>query len=87
MLYAEIDRSAFYRGTQKESRSLMNVTFRLATEELEKHVRERNDRRGSRWTEGASLGRRDAGVDLQRVSGGRDRALVDFMGEFERKHG
>ena len=36
-LYAEIDRSGFYRGTaQKESRSLMNVTFRLATEELEK---------------------------------------------------
>jgi phosphoserine aminotransferase len=35
-LYAEIDRTGFYRGTaQKESRSLMNVTFRLATEELE----------------------------------------------------
>jgi phosphoserine aminotransferase len=36
-LYAEIDHSGFYRGTaQKESRSLMNVTFRLGTEELEK---------------------------------------------------
>src|SRR5262249_57046245 len=36
-LYAELDRSGFYRGTaQKSSRSLMNVTFRLATEELEK---------------------------------------------------
>ena len=36
-LYAEIDRTGFYRGTaQKDSRSLMNVTFRLATEELEK---------------------------------------------------
>src|SRR5438132_2204251 len=36
-LYAEIDRGAFYRGTaQKESRSLMNVTFRLPSEELEK---------------------------------------------------
>jgi phosphoserine aminotransferase len=34
-VYAEIDRSGFYRGTaQKESRSLMNVTFRLATEDL-----------------------------------------------------
>src|SRR5262249_4326321 len=32
-LYAEIDRTGFYRGTaQKDSRSLMNVTFRLATE-------------------------------------------------------
>ena len=36
-LYAEIDRTGFYRGTaRKEDRSLMNVTFRLATEELEK---------------------------------------------------
>ena len=36
-LYAEIDRTGFYRGTaQKESRSLMNVTFRLPNEELEK---------------------------------------------------
>ena len=36
-LYAEIDRTGFYRGTaQKDSRSLMNVTFRLPTEELEK---------------------------------------------------
>ena len=36
-LYAEIDRSGFYRGTaQADSRSLMNVTFRLPTEELEK---------------------------------------------------
>src|SRR5262249_12060511 len=36
-LYAEIDRTGFYRGTaDKGSRSLMNVTFRLANEELEK---------------------------------------------------
>src|SRR5205814_7714754 len=36
-LYAEIDRTGFYRGTARtQDRSLMNVTFRLATEELEK---------------------------------------------------
>src|SRR5581483_9649245 len=36
-LYAEIDRTGFYRGTaDKDCRSLMNVTFRLASEELEK---------------------------------------------------
>jgi phosphoserine aminotransferase len=36
-LYAEIDRTGFYRGTaQKDSRSLMNVTFRMPSEELEK---------------------------------------------------
>src|SRR5437773_1180389 len=35
-LYAEIDRTGFYRGTaQKTSRSLMNVTFRLPSEDLE----------------------------------------------------
>src|SRR5688500_4934587 len=36
-LYAEIDRTEFYRGhAEKDSRSRMNVTFRLPTEELEK---------------------------------------------------
>src|SRR3954471_19225002 len=36
-LYAEIDRTGFYRGTaERESRSLMNITFRLASEDLEK---------------------------------------------------
>ena len=35
-LYAEIDRTGFYRGTaEKEDRSLMNVTFRLSSEGLE----------------------------------------------------
>ena len=36
-LYTEIDRTGFYRGhAQKDSRSRMNVTFRLPSEELEK---------------------------------------------------
>ena len=36
-LYSEIDRTGFYRGTAaKDSRSLMNVTFRLPGEDLEK---------------------------------------------------
>jgi len=36
-LYAEIDRTGFYRGTaHTDSRSLMNVTFRLSSEDLEK---------------------------------------------------
>src|SRR5262245_15762276 len=36
-LYDEIDRTGFYRGTAaNDCRSLMNVTFRLATEDLEK---------------------------------------------------
>ena len=36
-LYAELDRTGFWRPTaEKASRSLMNVTFRLASEDLEK---------------------------------------------------
>jgi phosphoserine aminotransferase len=37
LIYSEIDQDDFYRGTvEKGSRSLMNVTFRLPSEELEK---------------------------------------------------
>ncbi len=37
LLYSEIDKDDFYRGTvEKSSRSKMNVTFRLPDEELEK---------------------------------------------------
>ncbi|MDZ7690258.1 MAG: hypothetical protein U5K69_03715 [Balneolaceae bacterium] len=36
MLYGEIDKDDFYRGAvEKESRSLMNATYRLPSEELE----------------------------------------------------
>ncbi|MEX0770025.1 MAG: 3-phosphoserine/phosphohydroxythreonine transaminase [Balneolaceae bacterium] len=45
LLYSEIDRDDFYRGTaEKESRSRMNVTFRLQNEELEaKFLKEATD--------------------------------------------
>ncbi|MCK5032796.1 MAG: 3-phosphoserine/phosphohydroxythreonine transaminase, partial [Calditrichia bacterium] len=37
LLYNEIDKSDFYKGTvEKDSRSIMNVTFRLPSEDLEK---------------------------------------------------
>ncbi|MEX2463295.1 MAG: 3-phosphoserine/phosphohydroxythreonine transaminase, partial [Balneolaceae bacterium] len=37
LLYSEIDKDDFYRGTvEKNSRSFMNVTYRLQNEELEK---------------------------------------------------
>ena len=73
-LYAEIDRTGFYRGTaRKQDRSLMNVTFRLATEELEKTFVKEVDRRRLRRPQGPSLGRRHARVDLQRVPRGRHR--------------
>ena len=73
-LYAEIDRTGFYRGhAAKDSRSKMNVTFRLPSEELEKTFARRGDRRRPRRPQGAPLGRRDARLDLQRVSRERRR--------------
>ena len=37
MLYAELDRTPFWRPhAEKNARSLMNITFRLPSEELEK---------------------------------------------------
>ena len=73
-LYAEIDRSGFYRGTaEKDSRSRMNITFRLPSEELERQVREGIDGRRPRRPQGPSIGRRHARVDLQRLPGRRHR--------------
>ena len=65
----------------------MNVTFRLATERARSAVHRPIDGRGARRPEGPPGGRRHAGVDLQRVSRSGVDALVDFMKEFERRHG
>ena len=75
-LYAEIDRTGFYRGTaDKDSRSRMNVTFRLPSEELENAFVKASDRRRARRPQGPPLGRRHPRVDLQRLPRGRgDRA-------------
>ena len=88
LLYSEIDRTGFYRGTaQKESRSMMNVTFRLASEELEKMF----DRQASAAGFDGLKGHRSVGglrasiynaFPEEGVAG-----LVDFMREFERTHG
>ncbi len=69
-LYAEIDRTGFYRGTaQKDSRSLMNVTFRLPSEELEKAFDKEATAAGLDGLKGHRVGGRHARVDLQRVPG------------------
>ena len=57
----------------RRSRSRMNITFRLPSEELEEQVREGIDRRRPRRPQGPPLGRRHARVDLQRVPGRRRR--------------
>ena len=87
-LYAEIDRTGFYRGTaRKEDRSLMNVTFRLATEELEKMFVKESTAAGFDGLKGhRSVGGMRASIYNAFPEEGID-ALVSFMREFERKHG
>ena len=57
----------------KDSRSRMNVTFRLPSEELEKTFVKESTAAGPRRPEGPPLGRRHARVDLQRVPRRRGR--------------
>ncbi len=87
-LYAEIDRTGFYRGTaQKDSRSLMNVTFRLATEELESAFVKEATAAGLDGLKGhRAVGGMRASIYNAFPEAGVD-ALVSFMKEFERKRG
>jgi phosphoserine aminotransferase len=87
-LYAEIDRTGFYRGTaQKESRSLMNVTFRLPSEELEKAFDKEATAAGLDGLKGhRSVGGMRASIYNAFPEEGID-ALVAFMKEFERTRG
>jgi len=88
LLYAAIDSSDFYRGTaEPESRSMMNVTFRLPNEELEKtFIQEALDNalgglKGHRSVGGCRASIYNA-TNVEAVE-----ALIDFMKEFERKKG
>jgi phosphoserine aminotransferase len=87
-LYAEIDRTGFYRGTaRKQDRSLMNVTFRLSSEELEKQFVKESTAAGFDGLKGhRSVGGMRASIYNAFPEEGID-ALVSFMREFERKHG
>jgi phosphoserine aminotransferase len=87
-LYAEIDRTGFYRGTaQRESRSLMNVTFRLPSEDLEKAFDKAATAAGFDGLKGhRSVGGMRASIYNAFPEEGVN-ALVQFMREFERTHG
>jgi phosphoserine aminotransferase len=87
-LYSEIDRTGFYRGTaHKECRSLMNVTYRLGTEELEAQFIKESTASGLDGLKGhRSVGGMRASIYNAFPEEGVD-ALVGFMREFERKHG
>jgi len=88
LLYRAIDESEFYRGTaEKESRSVMNVTFRLPSEDLEKQFVQQALEHGL----GGLKGHRSVGGCRASIYNATSldgvKALVDFMEEFARKNG
>jgi len=88
LLYGYLDKSDFYRGTaQKNSRSLMNVTFRLPDENLEKRFVEMALGEGMGGLKGhRSVGGCRASIyNATEIDAVRD--LVSFMSEFEKKEG
>ena len=87
-LYAEIDRTGFYRGhAEKGSRSRMNITFRLPSEELESKFVKESTAAGLDGLKGhRSVGGLRASIYNAFPEEGID-ALVSFMQEFERKNG
>ena len=87
-LYAEIDRTGFYRGTaDKASRSLMNVTFRLPSEDLEKMFVKEATAAGLDGLKGhRSVGGMRASIYNAFPESGVD-ALVAFLKSFEAARG
>lgn len=87
-LYGEIDRTGFYQGTARDdSRSRMNITFRLPSEDLEKQFVKESTAAGFDGLKGhRSVGGMRASVYNAFPDEGID-ALVEFMREFERKNG
>ena len=88
MVYGAIDNSGgFYRGhAEKGSRSLMNVTFNLPTEELERQFVAAAAERGLIGLKGhRSIGGCRASI-YNAVTAEGCQALVDFMAEFKAAH-
>ncbi|MCW9094482.1 MAG: aminotransferase class V-fold PLP-dependent enzyme, partial [Ignavibacteriaceae bacterium] len=89
MLYRCIDESnGFYKGhAEKESRSLMNVTFNLATPEMEKKLIDEATKAGFSGLKGhRSVGGLRASIyNAFPTKGVED--LVVFMKDFQKKNG
>jgi phosphoserine aminotransferase len=87
-VYDEIDRTGFYRGTAaKEDRSSMNITFRLASTDLERRFIADSTNAGFDGLQGhRAVGGMRASIYNAFPEAGVD-ALVEFMREFERRHG
>lgn len=89
LIYDAIDQSAgFYKGhADKDSRSLMNVTFRLPSEDLEKTFAAEATKAGLDGLKGhRSVGGLRASIYNAMPQEGCQ-ALRDFMLEFQRKNG
>ncbi len=88
LLYDAIDGTDFYRGhADQDSRSTMNVTFRLPTEDLEKKFTAEATAQGLDGLKGhRSVGGIRASIYNAFPRAGAE-ALVAFMKEFERKNG
>lgn len=88
LIYDVIDASrGFYRGhAEKASRSLMNITFNLPTQELEKDFIAEGKKRGFTGIGGHRLvgGCRVSAYNA--VTPEACRALADFMKEYQAKH-
>ena len=87
LLYDHIDASSFYRATaEKSSRSLMNVTFRLPSEELEKQFISKAIENGF----GGLKGHRSVGGCRASIYNAATmesiNALVQFMASFEKEN-
>jgi phosphoserine aminotransferase len=88
LLYDAIDSTNFYRGhADSDSRSIMNVTFRLPSEELEKKFTAEATAQGMDGLKGhRSVGGIRASIYNAFPLAGVE-ALVGYMKEFERKNG
>ncbi|HMP90655.1 MAG TPA: 3-phosphoserine/phosphohydroxythreonine transaminase [Kiritimatiellia bacterium] len=88
VLYSAIDGGGFYKGTSAAAfRSLMNVTFRLPSEELEEKFIKEASALGLKGLKGhRSVGGIRASIYNAFPAAGVD-ALVSFMKEFEKKNG
>ena len=88
LLYDAIDSTDFYRGhADADARSIMNVTFRLPSEELEKKFTSEATAQGLDGLKGhRSVGGIRASIYNSFPIAGVE-ALVSFMKEFERKNG
>jgi phosphoserine aminotransferase len=87
-LYTEIDRTGYYRGTAaKFSRSLMNVTFRLPSDELETMFLRESTAAGLDGLKGhRAVGGMRASIYNAFPEVGVD-VLLEFMRDFERRRG